>query len=56
MLNAFKFLKNDNLITKIVVDNTINFMNEIDNNIQPINNLPFYPKIANSQKLLTDLV
>lgn len=56
MLNAFKFLKDDNLITEIVVDNTINFMNEIDNNIQPINNLPFYPKIADSQKLLTNLV
>ena len=56
MLNAFRFLKNIDLVNEIVIDNTINFVNEISNDIQPISNLPFYPKITNSKKLLSDLV
>jgi len=60
MLDAFKFLKDEKLIKDIVIYNTIDFANKIEQ-IVPIKFLikgkyPYSPKIEGAEKFLTDLV
>ena len=52
MLKEFSFLKDKDLINKIVVDNTIEFSHEIENNLEPIKLKLYPPKIENVENKL----
>ncbi len=56
MLESFKFLEDENLIKEIVIDNTIYFEKEISNNIRPIKDKLYTPKIDNVNELLKNKV
>lgn len=52
MLKEFAFLKDKELIKKIVVDNTIEFNRQIENNLEPIKLKLYPPKIENVEDKL----
>ena len=56
MLNEFSFLKDKKLINQIVIDNSIEFAKQIENNLEPIKLKLYPPKIENVDKKLLDFV
>jgi len=56
MLDEFAFLKDQNLIKEIVVDNSIDFANQIDNDIKPLKKKLYPPKIEGVDQKLKDVV
>jgi DNA polymerase-3 subunit alpha (Gram-positive type) len=57
MIEEFSFLNNDELVKEIVVDNSIEFSNSLDDGIMPTpGNKPFFPHIENEVQLSRDLI
>ncbi|MGL4948709.1 MAG: PolC-type DNA polymerase III [Mycoplasma sp.] len=56
MIKEFRFLQDDNLIKEIVVTNSIDFAKEISDDIRPIKDGLFAPKMDNVDTLLKDEV
>lgn len=56
MLDEFAFLRNQDLIKEIVIDNTYEIANQIEKNIEIIKNKLYIPKFDESDKKLEELV
>lgn len=56
MLDEFAFLGDQELIKEIVIDNSIEFANQIANDIKPLQSGLHAPKIADATEKLTNLV
>ncbi|MDR0675342.1 MAG: PolC-type DNA polymerase III [Mycoplasmataceae bacterium] len=56
MLNEFNFLKDEEKIREIVIDNTHLFINQIDGDIRPVKTGSFRPKLGDVSTKLRNLV
>ncbi|SGA31219.1 DNA polymerase III polC-type [Chlamydia abortus] len=56
MLDEFAFLRNQDLVKEIVIDNTYEIANQIEKNIEIIKNKLYIPKFDESDKKLEELV
>lgn len=56
MLDEFSFLKDKELIQKIVIDNVNEFKSKIESNIAPLKKGNYPPEIPDAEKKLLDLV
>ena len=56
MLDEFSFLKDKELIQKIVIDNVNEFKSRIESNIAPLKKGNYPPEIPDAEKKLLDLV
>jgi DNA polymerase-3 subunit alpha (Gram-positive type) len=56
MLSEFAFLNDEQLIQKIVIDNTYDFISKIDDDIQPLKHGLYTPKIDGVENKLKEKV
>jgi DNA polymerase-3 subunit alpha (Gram-positive type) len=56
MLEEFKFIADEKILNDIVIENTYEFNDQIENDIKPINNKLVMPHIANTPEKLRELV
>lgn len=56
MIDEFKFLKDEKLINDVVINNSKEFSNKIENNLQPIKTGLYPPKIKDVEKKLLQYV
>lgn len=56
MFDEFSFIKDQQLLENIIVNNTKEFIDEIENEIKPIKDKLYTPHIDNVEKMITDKV
>jgi DNA polymerase-3 subunit alpha (Gram-positive type) len=56
MLNEFDFLKDEHLIKEIVIDNSQDFINQVQNDIKPVKTGSYRPKLGDVATNLKNLI